>query len=105
GEGRYDYAGTQKVFKLRDDLKLYSPALDIKRDEIEKQRNDLLNSLDTRLSQQIEAGAIFENQPDNVVATLDKIRAIDPTSALLQNTELELKYDAAIAKSLEAGQV
>ncbi|MGS1126458.1 protein kinase domain-containing protein [Rhodanobacter sp. UC4437_H4] len=104
-EGRYDYAGTQKVFTLRDDLKLYSPALDIKRSEIEKQRNDLLNALDTQLSQQIGAGAIFENQPDNVVATLDKIRAIDPTSALLKNTELELKYDAAIGKSLDAGQV
>lgn len=104
-EGRYDYAGTQKVFKLRDDLKLYSPALDIKRSEIEKQRNDLLNSLDTQLSQQIGAGAIFENQPDNVVKTLDRIRAIDPTSALLKNTELELKYDAAIGKSLDAGQV
>jgi len=105
GEGRYGYAGTQQVFKLRDDLKLYSPALDIKRSEIEKQRNDLLNSLDTQLSQQISAGAIFENQPDNVVKTLDKIRAIDPTSALLKNTELELKYDVAIGKSLDAGQV
>ena len=101
-QGRYDYAGTQQVFKLRDDLKLYSPALDIKRSEIEKQRNDLLNSLDTQLSQQITAGAIFENQPDNVVKTLDKIRAIDPTSPLLKNTELELKYDAAIGKSLSA---
>ncbi len=102
---RYDYAGTQQVFKLRDDLKLYSPALDIKRSEIEKQRNDLLNSLDTQLSQQISAGSIFENQPDNVVKTLDRIRAIDPTSALLRNTELELKYDTAIGKALDAGKV
>lgn len=104
-QGRYNYVGTQQVFKLRDDLKLYSPALDIKRSEIEKERNDLLNSLDTQLSQQIAAGAIFENQPDNVVKTLDKIRAIDPTSALLKNGELELEYDAAIGKSLDAGKV
>ncbi|MEO6926550.1 MAG: protein kinase, partial [Rhodanobacter sp.] len=104
-QGRYNYAGTQHVFKLRDDLKLYSPALDIKRGTIEKQRNDLLNSLDTQLSQQISAGAIFENQPDNVVKTLDKIRAIDPTSALLKNSELELKYDAAIGSSLGAGKI
>ncbi|HWU77069.1 MAG TPA: protein kinase [Rhodanobacter sp.] len=102
---RYDYAGTQRVFRLRDDLKLYSPTLDIKRSEIEKQRNDLLNSLDTQLSQQISAGAIFENQPDNVVKTLEHIRAIDPTSALLKNTELELKYDTAIGKSLDAGKM
>ena len=104
-EGRYNYAGTRKVFQLRDDLKLYSPPLDIRRSEIEKQRNDLLNVLDTQLSQQISAGAIFENQPDNVVKTLDKIRAVDPTSALLHNTELELKYDAAIARSLRDGKV
>src|SRR5574337_640935 len=61
-QGRYDYAGTQQVFKLRDDLKLYSPSLDM-------------------------------------------IRAIDPTSALLKNTELELKYDTAIGKSLDGGKV
>ncbi|WP_350015742.1 bifunctional serine/threonine-protein kinase/formylglycine-generating enzyme family protein [Rhodanobacter sp. IGA1.0] len=102
---RYDYAGTQKVFKLRDDLKLYSPALDIKRTEVEKQRNDLLNSLDTKLTDQIGADAIFENQPDNVVTTLTRIRAIDPNSALLKNAELELKYDTAIGKSIDAGRV
>ncbi|MFC5438017.1 protein kinase [Rhodanobacter umsongensis] len=102
---RYDYAGTQRVFKLRDDLKLYSPALDIKRSAVEKQRNDLLNTLDTQLSQQISADAIFENQPDNVVTTLAHIRAIDPGSALLRNAELELKYDAAIGKAIDAGHV
>ena len=102
---RYDYAGTQQVFKLRDDLKLYSPALDVKRTEVEKQRNDLLNSLDTRLSEQISADAIFENQPDNVVGTLTRIRAIDPQSSLLKNAELELKYDTAIGQSIDAGRV
>src|SRR3546814_15044649 len=77
---RYDYAGTQQVFKLRDDLKLYSPPLDIKRSEVEDQKNGLLNTLDTKLSEQISADAIFENQPDNVVTTLAHIRAIDPDS-------------------------
>jgi serine/threonine protein kinase len=102
---RYDYVGTQKVFKLRDDLKLYSPTLDLKRTSIEKEKNDLLNSLDTQLSQQIDAGAIFENQPDNVVKTLSHIRAIDPNSPLLKNAELELKYDTAIGKSLDGNHL
>ncbi|OOG63856.1 hypothetical protein B0E46_07855 [Rhodanobacter sp. B04] len=102
---RYDYVKAQQVFKLRDDLKLYSPTLDLRRSAIDKQKNDLLNTLDTQLSQQIEAGAIFENQPNNVVKTLSHIRAIDPTSALLKNAELELKYDTAIGKSLDAGHV
>jgi serine/threonine protein kinase len=102
---RYDYIGTQKVFKLRDDLKLYSPMLDLRRTAIEKEKNDLLNTLDTQLSQQIDAGAIFENQPDNVVKTLSHIRAIDPNSPLLKNAELELKYDTAIGKSLDAGHL
>ena len=102
---RYDYAGAQRVFKLRDDLKLYSPALDIKRSSVDDQKNDLLNSLDTQLTRQIDANAIFENQPDNVVPTLAHIRAIDPNSSLLKNAELELKYDTAIGKSLEAGHV
>ena len=105
GKARYDYAKAQQIFKLRDDLKLYSPALDIRRSAVEGQKNDLLNALDTQLTRQIGADAIFGNQPDNVVATLSRIRAIDPGSALLRNAELELKYDTAIGKSLDAGQV
>src|SRR6185437_9903821 len=87
-QGRYDFPGAQHVFQLRDQLK-----------------NDLLNTLDTELSQRIANGAIFESQPDNAVATLDRIRAIDPHSALLHNAELELKYDIAIGQSLSADHV
>jgi non-specific serine/threonine protein kinase len=102
---RYDYAGTQHVFALRDELKLYSPKLDLKRSAIEKERNDLLNQLDTRLSQRIEAGAIFVDQPDSAVVILKTIRTIDPKSSLLRNAELELKYDIAIGQSLAANKV
>lgn len=102
-KNRYDFAGAQHVFELRDQLKLYSPKLDARRTEVTQQKNDLLNSLDTELSQRIAAGAIFENQPDNAVSTLDRIRAIDPHSALLHNAELELKYDIAIGQSIGAG--
>jgi len=102
---RYNYAGAQQVFKLRDDLQLYSPALDIKRSAVDKEKNDLLNALDTRLAQQINDNAIFENQPGNVVATLAQIRAIDPASPLLKNRELELKYDVAVGQSIGRGQL
>ena len=96
---RYDYAGTQQVFKLRDDLKLYSPAAGHQAQRDRKAEERPAQSLDTQLSQQIAADAIFENQPDNVV-DLTHIRAIDPGSALLKNAELELKYDTAIGKSM-----
>lgn len=99
---RYDYAKAQHVFQLRDQLKLYSPKLDLKRGAIEQERNDLLNQLDTRLAQRIDAGAIFTDQPDNAVAILATIRAIDPSSSLLKNAELELKYDVAIGNALAA---
>jgi non-specific serine/threonine protein kinase len=104
-QGRYDFPGAQHVFQLRDQLKLYSPKLDTRRIAVTQQKNDLLNTLDTELSQRIAAGAIFGNQPDNAVATLDRIRAIDPHSALLHNAELELKYDIAIGQSLSADHV
>ena len=104
-QNHYDYAGTQHVFQLRDQLKLYSPTLDARRSAIEQQKNDLLNTLDTQLTQRIDAGAIFESQPDNAVQTLAQIRAIDPHSALLQNAELELKYDIAIGNALNANHV
>lgn len=102
---RYNYAGVQRVFAIRDRLKLFSPKLDIRHTAIEQQRNTLLNTLDTQLSQRIAAGALFPNQPDNVVSTLDEIRAIDPTSELLNNAELALKYDMAIGQSLDAGKI
>ncbi|UGB39161.1 protein kinase domain-containing protein [Frateuria soli] len=99
-QGRYDYAHAQQLFALREQLKLYSPELDIRRSAMDQQKNELLNSLDTQLSQRIEAGAIFADQPGSAVETLQKIRAIDPTSSLLRNAELELKYDIAIGGAL-----
>jgi non-specific serine/threonine protein kinase len=104
-QNHYDYAGTQHVFQLRDQLKLYSPTLDARRSAIEEQKNELLNTLDTQLTQRIDANAIFEDQPNNAVQTLATIRAIDPHSALLQNAELELKYDIAIGQSLSAEKI
>lgn len=100
----YDYAATQHVFQLRDQLKLYSPKLDARRSAIDEQKNELLNTLDTQLTQRIDAGAIFENQPNNAVETLAQIRAIDPHSDLLNNAELELKYDIAIGQALGANR-
>jgi non-specific serine/threonine protein kinase len=102
---RFDYAGVQHVFQVRDKLKLFSPQLDVRRSAIDQQRNGLLNTLDTRLSDRTAAGALFEDQPDNVVETLAAIRAIDPHSALLDNPELELTYDIAIGQSLDAGRL
>ncbi len=102
---RYDYAGAQQVFKLRDELQLYSPALDIKRSAVDKEKNDLLNTLDTRLAQQISDNKIFGDQPGDVTVTLAQIRAIDPASPLLKNGELELKYDVAIGQSISRGQL
>jgi non-specific serine/threonine protein kinase len=102
---RYDYVGLQHLFQVRDMIKLFSPKLDIKRAEVERQRNDLLNTLDTQLSERIAAGAIFPGQPDNAPAVLARIRMIDPHSGLLDNAELELKYDTAIGQSLEASDV
>ncbi len=102
---RFDYAGVQHVFQIRDRLKLFSKPLDVRRTTIEQQRNGLLNTLDTQLSERIAAGAIFPNQPNNVVTTLGEIRAIDPKSALLDDAELELKYDIAVGQSIDAGHV
>jgi non-specific serine/threonine protein kinase len=102
---RFDYAGVRHVFQVRDKLKLFSPQLDVRRSAIDQQRNGLLNTLDTQLGDRTAAGALFENQPDNVVETLAAIRAIDPHSTLLDNAELKLKYDIAIGQSLDAGHL
>ncbi|MFC3550056.1 protein kinase [Lysobacter cavernae] len=102
---RYDYRGALQVFALRDRLRLYSPLLDTRRQSMEREKNERLNALDTTLNRQIAAGVIFSGPADNAVATLQQIRAIDPTSALLRHPELELRYDAAVDEAMAAGRM
>ncbi|MDL5364037.1 protein kinase [Xanthomonas sp. NCPPB 2654] len=102
--GRYDYRGALQVFALRDRLRLYSPALDARRESMEREKNERLNALDTTLNAQVAAGAIFRDRADNALATLDQVRRIDPNSALLRHPELELRLDAAIQQSADAQQ-
>ncbi|MBB4128595.1 non-specific serine/threonine protein kinase [Xanthomonas translucens] len=102
--GRYDYRGALQVFALRDRLRLYSPALDARREAMEREKNERLNALDTTLNAQIAAGAIFRDRADNALATLDQVRRIDPNSALLRHPELELRLDAAIQQAADAQQ-
>lgn len=104
-QNRFDYPGAEKVFALRDRLKLYSPALDVRRADVERSRNDLLNSLDSTLAAQIDADQIDDRGPENVVQTLRRVQAIDPSSALLKSARLELKYDAAIGDAIDKGRL
>jgi len=94
----YDYAGAQKVFALRAELKTFAPKVDRRREEVAHERDEALNRLDTRLSQAILANRLTGKGVDDVPAILATIRAIDPTSRLLANPELKLKLaDAANA--------
>ena len=103
--GHYDFVGAEHIFQIRDQLRLYSPLLDHEHRRMERQRNHLLNALDIQLMNRVSNGAIFEHQPHNVVVTWTKIREIDPTSAFLNNTQLEIQYDMAIGQSLAAGHI
>jgi non-specific serine/threonine protein kinase len=103
--GRDDYRGALQVFALRDRLRLYSPALDARRQAIEREKNQRLNALDTTLNRQLDAGLLFRNQADNALATLDQVRRIDPSSSLLRHSALEVRLDAAIAEAVAAGQL
>ncbi|KQQ83776.1 protein kinase [Xanthomonas sp. Leaf131] len=103
--GRDDYRGALQVFALRDRLRLYSPALDARRQAIEREKNERLNALDTTLNRQLDAGLLFRDQADNALATLDQVRRIDPSSSLLRHSALEVGLDAAIAEAVAAGQL
>ena len=103
--GRYAYAEAMAVFSLRDDLRLYSPRLDARREEMQREKFAVLNDLDGELAGEIAAGRIFGDRSDGAVATLAKVRAVDPDSALLRHPALELAYDEAVAAALEAGEL
>jgi non-specific serine/threonine protein kinase len=100
---RYDFAGAQKVFALRAELKTFAPKVDRRREEVTHERDEALNSLDTRLSQAILANRLTGSGTEDVPAILATIRAIDPSSRLLANPELKLKLaDAANAAATPA---
>lgn len=100
--GRYDYAGAQDAFRLRGELKTFAPRLDRRREEVAHERDEALNRLDTALSQAILANRLFGEGADQVPSILGDIRSIDPSSRLLSNPELELKFDAAIGEAIKA---
>lgn len=102
--GREDHAAAQRILALRDQWKLFSPRLDARRSAIQQERDRLLNSLDTALTGAIAAGALFEDQPGNVVGLLGRVRRLAPDSGLLRHAELELTYRRGCADALSVGR-
>ncbi|QSQ46960.1 protein kinase [Xanthomonas translucens pv. translucens] len=103
GQGRLDYASAQRLFALRERWRLFSPQLEARRAGIRQQRDLLLNALDTRLSRAVAEGRLSEDQPDNVVMLMTRIRALAPDSGLARQPELELRYERALEDALERG--
>jgi non-specific serine/threonine protein kinase len=103
--GRFNYPGTAAVFALRDRLRLYAPALDKRHDQLEDERDVQLNTLDTRLADGLAQADLFGAGANSMQETLTRIRAIDPGSPLLRNTDLEVGYADAIAAALQAGDL
>ncbi len=104
-QGRYEYVKAQEVFELRNELRLFSPKLDARREQMELERNETLNALDTELGRQIAQGAIFAGPQLDAIDILDRVRAIDPDSALLRGPALELAYEQEIAAALAGGDL
>ncbi|AJK48394.1 serine/threonine-protein kinase [Burkholderia plantarii] len=102
--GRFDYAAVQRVFAMRERLKLFSPAFDARRQQIEDERTDMLARLGGALDEAVDRDALFEDLPGSAADVLQRIRLLDPGSALLRGTRLELKYDAAIGQSIDLGK-
>jgi non-specific serine/threonine protein kinase len=102
--GRLDYAAVQHVFQVRDQLKLFSPGFDMRRKQIDDERIDMLTRLGGSLDEAVDRDTLFEDEPGNAADILRRIRLLDPGSARITNTRLELKYDAAIGQSIDFGK-
>src|SRR5690606_5769526 len=72
-QGRYEYVKAQEVFELRNELRLFSPKLDARREQMELERNETLNALDTELGRQIAQGAIFAGPQLDAIDILDRV--------------------------------
>lgn len=100
---RYDYPGTQEVFALRDRLRLYSPTLDARRERLQAERDQALNTLDTQRQRHIAEGDLFGHGSGSLSGALAAIAAIDPRNPLLRDPALEQAYEQAIASALGQG--
>jgi len=103
--GLVDYAGVEHIVQLRDQLKLFSPTFDTRRKQIDDERTELLATLGGSLDEAVDRDALFEDQPGSAADILRRIRLLDPRSALLASSRLELKYDAAISQSIDLGKL
>ncbi|WP_369928553.1 protein kinase [Xanthomonas sp. NCPPB 2632] len=101
--GAEDYAGVQRVFALRDRLKLFSPSLDARKAAVERERNDRLNAFDSRLRDALAAGSLLDGPADSTPVLVRRIRALDPEGARQEDDEIGLKYEAAIAAATARG--
>jgi non-specific serine/threonine protein kinase len=102
--GRFDYVAVQHVFQVREQLKLFSPGFDARRKRIEDERADMLARLGGNLDEAVDRDALFEDQPGSAADILQRIRLLDPGSALIRSTRLELKYEIAIEQSINFGK-
>lgn len=101
--GAEDYAGVQRVFALRDHLKLFSPSFDARKAAVERERNDRLNAFDSRLREALAAGSLLDGPADSAPVLVRRIRALDPDGARQEDDEIGLTYDAAIAAANDRG--
>ncbi len=102
--GRIDYAAAQHVFQIRDQLKLFSPEFDVRRKQIDDERADMLAKLASSLDEALDRDALFDDQPGSAADILQRIRMLDPGSALLKSPQIESRYDAAIGQSLDSAE-
>ncbi|MFM0691670.1 serine/threonine-protein kinase [Paraburkholderia graminis] len=102
--GRIDYAAAQHVFQIRDQLKLFSPEFDVRRKQIDDERADMLAKLASSLDEALDRDALFDDQPGSAADILQRIRMLDPGSALLKSPQIESRYDAAIGQSLDSAR-
>jgi non-specific serine/threonine protein kinase len=101
--GAEDYAGVQRVFALRDRLKLFSPSLDARKAAVERERNDRLNAFDSRLRDALATGSLLDGPADSAPALVRRIRALDPEGARQEDDDIGMKYEAAIAAAAARG--
>lgn len=102
--GRMDFADAERVLGMRDQLRLFSPTFDMKRRQIETERTAMLARLSFALDDAIERNALFEDEPGSAAEIFKRIRSLDANNALLTDTRLEDRYDAAIAQSIDQGR-
>ncbi len=99
---KYDYRDAVTILKAAGSIYPDSKVVADNLGKVEAEKAEVIGNISNELPRRVEAGSVYEDQPDNAVELLAIVRRIDPKSELLNNEGLKARYRQDIRQALQS---